>query len=179
MGMNNELILQPMLGMMVLTAVVWFVLYARRIPAMKKAGVPVQTYTTPDKSAELLPDAVNYPAVVLPLVPVPVRERQRGHPAACRGLGICRVSRAAQPDSLHEEHRDMALLLLRGGGDGLVVHVGQGGARRPDLEGAVAGLTRTDAPDLLEIGHEYLAVADLAGLCRVHDCLDHALDQVV
>ena len=28
-----------MLGMMVLTAVVWFVLYARRLPAMRKAGI--------------------------------------------------------------------------------------------------------------------------------------------
>lgn len=60
--MKNELILQPMLGVMVLTAIVWFVLYAKRIPAMKKAGVPVQTYTMPDKTSELLPDAVNYPA---------------------------------------------------------------------------------------------------------------------
>ena len=60
--MSNDLILQPMVGMMVLTAVVWFVLYAMRIPAMKKAGVPVQTYTTPDKTLELLPDTVNYPA---------------------------------------------------------------------------------------------------------------------
>ena len=34
--MNNDLILQPMLGMMILTAIVWFVMYARRIPAMKK-----------------------------------------------------------------------------------------------------------------------------------------------
>jgi len=60
--MSNNLILWPMIGMMVLTAVVWFVLYAKRIPAMKKAGVPVQTYTTPDKTVVLLPDAVNYPA---------------------------------------------------------------------------------------------------------------------
>jgi len=60
--MNNELILQPMLGMMLLTAIVWFVMYARRIPAMKKARVPVQTYTTPAKVTELLPEAVNYPA---------------------------------------------------------------------------------------------------------------------
>jgi hypothetical protein len=60
--MNNDLILQPMLGMMVLTAIVWFVLYAKRIPAMKKAGVPVQTYTTPDKTTDLLPESVNYPA---------------------------------------------------------------------------------------------------------------------
>lgn len=60
--MNSDLILQPMLGMMLLTAIVWFVLYAKRIPAMKKAGVPVQTYTTPDKVIGVLPDAVNYPA---------------------------------------------------------------------------------------------------------------------
>ncbi len=60
--MNNDLILQPMLGMMVLTAVVWFVLYAKRIPAMRKAGVPVQTYTIPEKTTDLLPESVNYPA---------------------------------------------------------------------------------------------------------------------
>lgn len=60
--MRNELILQPMLGMMVLTAVVWFVMYAKRIPAMKKARVPAQVYTTPEKTAELLPESVNYPA---------------------------------------------------------------------------------------------------------------------
>lgn len=57
--MNRDLILQPMLGTMLLTAVVWFVMYAKRIPAMKKAGVPVQAYTTPDKAVELLPEAVN------------------------------------------------------------------------------------------------------------------------
>ena len=60
--MSNEQILAPMLGMMVLTAVVWFVLYARRIPAMRKAGVPTQEYTTPDKGANLLPEAVSYPS---------------------------------------------------------------------------------------------------------------------
>lgn len=60
--MNNELILQPMLGMMVLTAIVWFVMYAKRIPAMQKARVPAQTYTTPEKITELLPEPVNYSA---------------------------------------------------------------------------------------------------------------------
>ena len=60
--MNNDLILQPMLGMMVLTAIVWFVLYAKRIPAMKKVGLRAQTYTTPDKVIEMLPEAVSYPA---------------------------------------------------------------------------------------------------------------------
>jgi hypothetical protein len=60
--MNNELILQPMLGVMLLTAIVWFVMYAKRIPAMKKVRIPAQAYTTPEKVAELLPEAVNYPA---------------------------------------------------------------------------------------------------------------------
>lgn len=60
--MNNEQILVPMLGMMVLTAAVWFVLYARRIPAMRKVGVPAQEYTTPDKGAALLPEEVSYPS---------------------------------------------------------------------------------------------------------------------
>jgi hypothetical protein len=59
---NNGLILQPMLGMMILTAIVWFFMYAKRIPAMKRARVPAQTYTTPEKAIELLPDSVNYPA---------------------------------------------------------------------------------------------------------------------
>jgi len=60
--MNNDLILQPMIGMMLLTAAVWFFMYARRIPAMQQARKPAQVYTTPEKVIELLPDAVNYPA---------------------------------------------------------------------------------------------------------------------
>jgi len=58
----NAAILQPVLAMFVLTAVVWVVLYARRLPAMRRAGVPTQTYTTPDKGAALLPESVAYPA---------------------------------------------------------------------------------------------------------------------
>ena len=60
--MNAEAIFLPMLATMLLTAVVWFYMYARRIPAMKAAHIDVQTYTTPDKVAEHLPDAVNYSA---------------------------------------------------------------------------------------------------------------------
>ena len=60
--MSSEQIILPMLGMMFLTAVVWFVLYARRIPAMRKAGKPVQAYTTPDKSVGLLPEEISYPS---------------------------------------------------------------------------------------------------------------------
>ena len=60
--MNQQAIFLPMLMNMALTAVVWFYLYAKRIPAMKKARVSVQTYTTPGKIDEHLPEAVNYPA---------------------------------------------------------------------------------------------------------------------
>lgn len=51
-----------MLAMVTLTAIVWFVMYAKRIPAMQKARKPAQTYTTPDKVVELLPEEVNYSA---------------------------------------------------------------------------------------------------------------------
>ena len=60
--MRPELILQPMVAMMLVTAVVWVVLYAKRIPAMHAARLPAQTYTTPDKTVELLPEVASYPA---------------------------------------------------------------------------------------------------------------------
>ena len=60
--MNGEAIFLPMLSTMMLTAVVWHYMYARRIPAMQRAGLIAQTYTTPDKTVEHLPDEVNYSA---------------------------------------------------------------------------------------------------------------------
>ena len=60
--MTDPRILQPMLAMMVLAAAVWFLLYARRLPAMRKVGLSAQEYTTPDKGAALLPESVSYPA---------------------------------------------------------------------------------------------------------------------
>ena len=60
--MSEQQILVPMLGMMVLTAVVWFVMYARRIPAMQRARKPAQVYTTPDKVVDHLPEEVNWSA---------------------------------------------------------------------------------------------------------------------
>lgn len=59
--MASEAIFLPMLGLMVLTALVWLYMYSVRIPAMRKLGRPAQTYTTPD-TLSLLPDRVNYPA---------------------------------------------------------------------------------------------------------------------
>lgn len=60
--MNNQAIFLPMLMNMALTAVVWFYMYAKRIPAMKRAKLSVQTYTTPGKIEEHLPESINYPA---------------------------------------------------------------------------------------------------------------------
>ena len=60
--MSADTIFLPMLATMTLTAAVWFYMYARRIPAMRRARVSVQTYTTPDKVSEHLPDEVNYSA---------------------------------------------------------------------------------------------------------------------
>ncbi len=60
--MDSHLILQPAVAMLLLTAAVWVVLYARRIPAMHRLGLPVQTWISPDKTVELLPPAVNFPA---------------------------------------------------------------------------------------------------------------------
>ncbi|MCH9696097.1 MAG: MAPEG family protein [Gammaproteobacteria bacterium] len=60
--MNADAIFLPMLGLMTLTAVVWFHMYAVRIPAMKRARIDVQTYTTPQKVIEHLPVEASYPA---------------------------------------------------------------------------------------------------------------------
>ena len=60
--MNGQAIFLPMLATMTLTAVVWFYMYARRIPAMYRVGLVAQTYTTPDKTVEHLPAEVNYSA---------------------------------------------------------------------------------------------------------------------
>lgn len=60
--MSASAIFLPMLATMLLTAVVWFYMYAKRIPAMMQAGVRVQTYVTPEKTVEHLPAEVNYSA---------------------------------------------------------------------------------------------------------------------
>ena len=60
--MNAEAIFLPMLATMTLTAIVWFYMYARRIPAMRRARVSVQTYTTPGTILEHLSEEVNYSA---------------------------------------------------------------------------------------------------------------------
>src|SRR5580698_2250776 len=46
------------------------------------------------------------------------------------------------------------------------------------LQRGVVGLAGTDADDALDVGDENLAVADLAGLGRLEDGLDHLIGQV-
>jgi len=60
--MNPVAIFLPMLSMMALTAVVWFYMYAKRIPAMRRARISVQTYASPEAIVEHLSAATNYPA---------------------------------------------------------------------------------------------------------------------
>ncbi len=48
--------------MMVLTLVVWVVMYVRRIRYMLSARVHPQKVRTPDKVAALIPEEINYPA---------------------------------------------------------------------------------------------------------------------
>ena len=58
--MSNTLV-QPVLALMVLTLLVWLVMYVRRIGAMRALRIPAQALSTPDKRS-LLPEAVNRPS---------------------------------------------------------------------------------------------------------------------
>ena len=48
--------------MMLLTALVWIYMYARRLTYIKTHRIPPQELTTPEKAAKLLPEAVALPA---------------------------------------------------------------------------------------------------------------------
>ena len=54
----SEAILGPFLGMMLLTLVVWVVMYARRIHFMATHRIAAQRLTTPERAAELIPEPV-------------------------------------------------------------------------------------------------------------------------
>jgi len=57
-----ESILLPMLGMMLLTLVVWVYMYIQRIGYCIRNRVRTQDLTTPDRVAELIPAPVSYSA---------------------------------------------------------------------------------------------------------------------
>lgn len=60
--MNSDAIFQPFLGMLLLTFVVWLLLYKRRIGYMKRERIHPQKVTTPEKFRERAPEEINYPA---------------------------------------------------------------------------------------------------------------------
>ena len=60
--MQGQEIFGPFFGMMLLTLVVWIVLYVRRIGYLKSHRVHAQKVATPEKVSEIIPDEVQYPA---------------------------------------------------------------------------------------------------------------------
>ena len=55
-------IFAPFLGMMLLTFVVWVALYVRRLRFIAMNRIDAQEFTTPEKSVELSPEEVRWPA---------------------------------------------------------------------------------------------------------------------
>ena len=55
-------IFAPFFAMMVLTMLVWTVMYVRRLRYIAIHRIDPQQLTTPEKGAKLIPEAVNWPA---------------------------------------------------------------------------------------------------------------------
>ena len=60
--MDGSQILAPFLAMMLLTMVVWIVMYVRRIGYLKANRVHPQKLTTPENVAGIIPEEVQLPA---------------------------------------------------------------------------------------------------------------------
>lgn len=58
----NEQILHPMLGMMLLTLVVWVYMYVTRLGHIKRARIEPQELTTAYRAAKHFPEEIGYPA---------------------------------------------------------------------------------------------------------------------
>ena len=197
--MKNEQILLPMLGMMLLTAVVWFVHVRAAYSGDAESAQACAGVHDTGQDCELLPEEVNYPAYNLKnLFELPVLfyalclyfyvTATAASIGRIRSLAVPCVSHCAQRHSLHGEHRHGPFLDVLRGGIGFVVHAGSGrmgrlpgcaGLIAPVSEGAVAGFAGANAPYLVDCRNENLAVADLAGLGGVDDGFDDAFDQVV
>ena len=59
---ESHAILAPFLGMMLLTALVWVYMYARRLGFIKANRIRPQDLATPEEAAKLLPESVTLPA---------------------------------------------------------------------------------------------------------------------
>lgn len=60
--MSGAEIIAPFAGMMLLTFVVWVVMYVRRIAFIKANNVDAQRLTTPEIGARIIPEEISYPA---------------------------------------------------------------------------------------------------------------------
>jgi hypothetical protein len=57
--MNQQLILQPVVALFILTAIVWVGMYARRLGYMASNSIDPQSVATPELMSKLLPETVN------------------------------------------------------------------------------------------------------------------------
>ena len=60
--MDGANIFVPFVGMLLLTFVVWTVMYVRRLTYVTKNKVHPQRLTTPEKGAQIIPEEISYPA---------------------------------------------------------------------------------------------------------------------
>jgi hypothetical protein len=60
--MTNNEIFGPFLAMMLLTAIVWVVMYWRRLGYILSHRIDSQKLTIPEKGAALIPEEVNWPS---------------------------------------------------------------------------------------------------------------------
>ncbi len=60
--MSGSAILAPFLALLLLTFVVWVVMYVRRLTFIQRNRIDPQRLTTPERVAEILPEEVTYPA---------------------------------------------------------------------------------------------------------------------
>ena len=60
--MNGEEIFGPFFGMILLTFVVWVVMYVRRLHCIISNRIDTQQLTIPEKGAKLMPEQVSWPA---------------------------------------------------------------------------------------------------------------------
>ena len=58
--MQNTDIFGPFIGMLLLTFVVWVVMYVRRITFMVKNNIHAQRLSTPERGAEIIPEEVSH-----------------------------------------------------------------------------------------------------------------------
>lgn len=60
--MSDTAILVPVVGMFLLTFLVWTYLYIRRIGYMRRERIHPQAVRSPERARQLIPEEVNYPA---------------------------------------------------------------------------------------------------------------------